>query len=162
MRYPGQNYKNYLREILSIENKVFNSRRLSRNFEPNRIGTTHIGEVPDLWKPYREAKSEVAKKCNDYGIISDDDSFDKGGGHVDYLELYSWRKMLDAHRTEKPEELAFAYEMEEAGYLDCYVFWSMYHFDFYDQYAHWAKGNHDRIKYYIETYLEVYPPKKEE
>lgn len=147
-RYAGQDIKNYYREVLIIEHKIYNEHRINRNFEPNRIGTVH-GLVPDEWKAYRQAKVEFGDNCNDIGIR-------EAGEKSDYLELYSWRKLLDAHRAGKPEFLSYAYQMEEKGFLDCYVMVSMFHVDFFEQYQHWAKNNGSRIADYLELHCVEY------
>jgi len=66
------------------------------------------------------------------------------------MEVYSWEFMLDKGQG---SELSFARKMNEAGYLDCYVFISMYHISFHEQFAKWSKDNKDRVKTYIDTYL---------
>ena len=43
--------------------------------------------------------------------------------------------------------------MKEAGYLDCYVFISAFHYDHFEQYKDFSENNEDRIKTYIEDYL---------
>jgi len=152
--YPAQDIKSYYREILAIEKKQLNEHRVYRNFEVNRIGSIHpeFGEEMAAWKPYRDAKLKISENCNDSGIVS------LQNGKFDYLELFSWRSLLDYHRESKPEFLKFAYAMEDAGYLDCYVMWAMFHFDFREQYDHWMRQgeNKKRIMEMVENHMVEY------
>jgi TolA-binding protein len=152
--YPSQDIKGYYREILAIENKQLNEYRPYRNFEVNRIGSIHaeFGEDMAQWKPYRDAKLKISESCNDSGVVT------LANGKFDYLELFSWRALLDYHRESKPEFLRFAYAMEDAGYLDCYVMWANFHFDFREQYGHWVKqgDNKKRILEMIDNHLIGY------
>jgi len=147
--FPGQDMKNYMSEILFVEDKKLAEKRLIRPIFPNQIGL-NFPMQKNHWKDYQEAKLKVEAFTEVTGIIKENDvTKDK------YLELYSWKRMLEKNRSEKPEELAFAYQMEEAGLLDCYVFFSNYHIDFAAQAEDWAKSdeNKERTKNFVYKYL---------
>jgi hypothetical protein len=139
-----------LLKILEIENKRLNDRRFLRAFFPNNPNTNQ-GELSGVWADYRKAKSEVSRYTNEEGIIEDN-----GVTKDKYLEVYSFRRMLDENvDKELPGELQFALKMKEEGYLEPYVFISMFHVDIYPQLRHYMsiKENLEKSKDYIEKYL---------
>jgi hypothetical protein len=147
--YQGQDMKSYLSEVLFLEDKKLNDRRINRPVFPNQIGIdTKLQK--DHWADYQEAKLKVSPFTESTGLIKENDIT-----KTKYLEIYSWQRMLDKNRNEKPEELAFAYEMEEEGLLDCYVFFSNFHIDFAAQTEHFSrsKENRERMISFVNTYL---------
>lgn len=100
------------------------------------------------WKLYREAKTKIAPYCSSNGVIEKSNSLTK----QKYLEAYSWEYML-TNSSSTQGEFDFARKMMNAGYLDCYVFISMYHVGLRDQYDHFVKDNQDRIREYFKLYL---------
>jgi tetratricopeptide (TPR) repeat protein len=148
--YPGLDMKLKLLKILEIENKRLNDRRFLRAFFPNNPNTNQ-GELSGVWADYRKAKSEVSRYTNEEGIIEDN-----GVTKDKYLEVYSFRRMLDENvDKELPGELQFALKMKEEGYLEPYVFISMFHVDIYPQLRHYMsiEENVEKSKDYIEKYL---------
>jgi TolA-binding protein len=149
--FPGQDMKGYLSEILFIEDKRLEEQRIIRPVFPNQIGMTYE-LAKDHWQEYQKAILKVGAFTESNGMIKENDVTKEK-----YLELYSWKKMLDKHREDKPEELEFAYKMEAEGLLDCYVFFSNYHIDFAFQAQEWAKSeeNRERAKKFVYKYLVV-------
>lgn len=147
--YPGEDIKNYYREILFIENKELDDHRLTRKVFPNQVGYGTSERPNKIWAPYQDALLKVQGFSSSDGVIKDNDITNER-----YLEIYSWQQMLNYHRGKKPDELAFAYEMEDAGYLDCYVFFSNFHVDFAGQVLEFSKEeeNRERMKSYIKKY----------
>lgn len=147
--YPGQDLKGYLREVLFVEDKKLNEKRIVRPVFPNQIGYP-AQSARGHWKDYQEAMLKVAAFTNEYGIIKENDVTQET-----YLEIYSWKRMLDKNKDKKPAELSFAYEMQEKGLLDCYVFFSNYHIDFAAQAEHFSQfeENRERMKNFIMKYL---------
>jgi tetratricopeptide (TPR) repeat protein len=145
---PGLDIKLKFYRILNEENKYMDDHRLLRSFYPNKIGKEQDG-LEGILKPYREAKDEISKYCDENGIIEEN-----GKTKDKYLEVYSWRRILE-ELNEVPEYLDFAVQMEEEGYLDCYVLISLYHFDFYEQTKDFLshQENKDKTKEYINKYL---------
>jgi len=147
--YPGQDLKGYLREVLFVEDKKLEEKRIIRPVFPNQIGYQR-DNAKGHWKDYQEAMRKVSGFTNEYGLIKENDITDET-----YLEIYSWKRMLEKNKDKKPEELKFAYEMQEKGLLDCYVFFSNYHIDFANQAEHFAQSeeNRNRMKDFIMKYL---------
>jgi hypothetical protein len=155
--YPGHNLKYKLQRVLYIENKFVNEHRLNRRFYPNDMS---ISEQPNLeanlfWVDYRKAKGEVSKYCNNDGIIEENGEIEDR-----YLEVYSFRRMLEQHVHNLPEPLHFADKMREEGFLEPYVFVSLFHIDIYPQFKHYMSDEANRAKTidFVEKYLiEVLP-----
>lgn len=150
--YPGHDMKLKLDNILEVENKYLNDRCVIRNFFPNDMGNEdqYNLETSFLWGDYRAAKDDVSKYCNEDGIIEENGEFEDR-----YLEVYSFRKMLEAHPNDLPEHLNFADKMREEGYLDSYVFISLFHIDIYEQFKDFMSYEENRTKTldFIEKYL---------
>lgn len=150
--YPGYNMKYKLEEILNVENKTFNERRITRNFYSNDMGEPEQDMLLDspLWKDYRAAKDDVSKYCNEDGIIEENGEFTDR-----YLEVYSYRRMLEKHPNDLPEFLHFADKMREEGYLEPYVFICLFHYDIYPQFKDYMSVEANRIKTveFIEKYV---------
>jgi tetratricopeptide (TPR) repeat protein len=93
------------------------------------------------WKLYQEAKNEIAKTCNDKGIVPE-----AKDNKAKYLEVFSWDYMLT--KTNDPQ-FDFAKKMQQKGFLDCYALLSCYHIDFYDQFRDFSDNNKEKIQQYI-------------
>jgi hypothetical protein len=108
-----------------------------------------LSNVP-FWSDYRKAKLEVESFCNDEGIIENNAKVKD-----QYLEVYSFRRMLEENQDNLPPYLKFADEMRKKGFLEPYVLVSMYHIDFFPQLQHYVlkKENRAKIIEYIETFL---------
>lgn len=148
--YPGFDVKLRYQIILSQENKYMDSHRFLRYFFPNNMKLEDQGILYGIWDTYRGCKSKISKYCSEDGIIEPNpDTEDK------YLEVYSFRKMLEEHEDELPEYMRFGYKMMEEGYLECYVFFSMFHVDIYPQFKDYMSFEANRVKTieYIEKYL---------
>jgi tetratricopeptide (TPR) repeat protein len=150
--YPGQDVKLKLQEVLRQENKYMNEHRFIRGFFPNDMVAVEqdmLSNVP-FWSDYRKAKLEVESFCNDEGIIENNAKVKD-----QYLEVYSFRRMLEENQDNLPPYLKFADEMRKKGFLEPYVLVSMYHIDFFPQLQHYVlkKENRAKIIEYIETFL---------
>ncbi|MFT5822992.1 MAG: tetratricopeptide (TPR) repeat protein [Crocinitomix sp.] len=150
--YPGQNLKYKLQRVLYIENKFMNEHRVNRRFYANDMS---IDEQPALegnmfWADYRKAKAEVSKYCNDDGIIEENGETDDR-----YLEVYSFRRMLEQHMHDLPEPLHFADKMREEGFLEPYIFVSLFHIDIYPQFKDYMseEANREKTIDFVEKYL---------
>lgn len=152
MVYPGYNLKYKLQRILLVENKYMNEHRFIRYFYPNEMGNESQGtlEGDPIWFDYRSAKEDVSKYCDETGIIEDN-----GEIKDRYLEIYSMRTMLEKHSDDLPKYLHFADKMREEGFLEPYVFISMFHIDIYPQFKDYMsiEENRDKCRKYIENYL---------
>ena len=96
------------------------------------------------WDYYTKALPKIESYCDDRGIITNSNSLTSSK----YLEIYSWEEMLN---NSDSEELAQAREMKSKGFLECYVFITCFHDDFYDQYVHYVKNNREKILDYYKT-----------
>ncbi|MBK6524237.1 MAG: hypothetical protein IPG07_00995 [Crocinitomicaceae bacterium] len=108
------------------------------------------GILYGMWDTYRGCKKKISKYCSEDGIIEPNpDTEDK------YLEVYSYSTMLEEHENELPEYMRFGYKMMEEGYLECYVFFSMFHVDIYPQFKDYMSFEANQVKTieYIEKYL---------
>ena len=152
MVYPGYNLKIKLQRILEVENKYLHERRILRGFYPNDMDNDeqYSMENNPIWKDYRAAKDDVSKYCDLDGIIEENGEFEDR-----YLEVYSYRKMLEAHPNDLPEFLHFADKMREEGYLECYIFTSLFHIDIYPQFKDYMSKEENRQKTteFIEKYV---------
>lgn len=144
--YPDVGMFIKLQTIAEELDKKYDRHWIPRFYFPNQIGKEQASIPTSPWSYYRDVKPEVYSKCNGFGIISGKPE------SLKYLEVYSWTKMLEQAK-ENTDELEFARKMNKEGYLDCYVFVSLFHISIYDQYADFAKYNADRIKKYISTYI---------
>ena len=72
-----------------------------------------------------------------------------------YLEVYSLRYLLEEHQNELPSYLEFAWKMNEEGYLEPYVFISLFHVDIYPQFQAYMSDEDNRKKAmeYVGKYL---------
>ena len=116
---------------MAKENKVLEQHRILRTFYPNDISNDDQPSLEGLplWEDYRAAKEDVRKYCNDDGIIEPNGEFTDR-----YLEVYSYRKMLEAHPNDLSSDLHFADKMREEGFLEPYVLVCLLHYDIYEQF----------------------------
>ncbi|UKN02965.1 hypothetical protein K6119_05480 [Paracrocinitomix mangrovi] len=148
--YPGHDIKSKYNEILSVENKVMNDRRFTRYFYPNTIGEDDAERYgPTYWKDYRDAKKEVSRYCNEDGIIEEN-----GLTKDRYLEVYSFRRMLEENQEDLPDIYEFPLRMMEDGYLEPFVFISMFHIDILPQLQDYMSNEDNRKK--CEDYIDKY------
>jgi tetratricopeptide (TPR) repeat protein len=147
--YPGFDMKQKFQNILSVENKWMNDHRFIRYFYPNDINYEQ-GDLPGMWSDYRAAKDKVSKYCDDNGIIEENGLTDEK-----YLEVYSLQYLLEENQNDLPEYLEFAWKMKEEGYLEPYVFISLFHVDIYPQFEVYMEDEENRKKAieYVEKYL---------
>lgn len=146
--YPDESMFLKYGSLLKNKGKVFNRHWVPRGCQVNGIGNDSPTARSALWTSYQKAKDEIAQYCDSNGVIKTPNALT----NTKYLEVYSWEKMLKSNAS-LPDEMKFAKEMADKGFLDCYVFISVFHFGLYDQYTDFVKNNRDRIRQYVETYL---------
>jgi tetratricopeptide (TPR) repeat protein len=78
-----------------------------------------------------------------------------GESQEKYLEVYSWKKMLDATAGEDVPALDYARKMESVGMLAPYVFISLFNVDCYSQYRDFIDHNKELAARYINDFLIV-------
>lgn len=122
-----------------------------RQVAVSKYKNTHylIASKPSYsWNVYSDAKNDIGAYCDSItGIIHTANTFTSSP----YLEVYSWEKML---KSADKEEFAFAREMQEKGYLDCYVLLSLFHVDLYDQQQDFVSKNPEKVKEYMEMLMK--------
>jgi tetratricopeptide (TPR) repeat protein len=117
---------------------------VQRKAFPNIMNIAQEKPKDKLWAAYHKAEAEIAPYCNEAGVIVKANTLTE----AKYMEVYCWEKMLKS--TKKlPKEMAFAKRMMDEGWLDCYVFTTMFHFDFYLQYRYFIKSNAERVKEFL-------------
>ena len=153
--YAGFDMKLRMQKILLVENKYMEDHRFIRYFYPNDLGNDDQRDLNGIWDTYRSSKDKIKKYCSEDGII------EAHGETTDiYLEVYSMRRLLEKHDDELPDYLKFAYQMMEDGFLEPYVFISLFHVDIYPQFKHYMSfpENREKSMEYIEKYcIEAYP-----
>ncbi len=132
-------------DLLKREGKKLNMHWMPRDFDLNTCSKQE--GTGKQWKAYRTAKEDVQAFCGKDGILMPNTVTKQK-----YLEVYCWEKLLTSGK-ELPEEFAFAKKMMGEGYLDCYVFVSMFHQDEYGQFTDFMKTNKSRVADYIRKYL---------
>ncbi len=134
--------------------------RIYRGVFPNQIDDTTVSftlesskltveevEAPGDWAHYIRAKDKIKDFCDAKGMVVKPNDLTKS----QYLEVYSWENLIANSSDPIFDE---AKRMQMDGYLDCYVLISHFHHDFYDQYAHFAANNPDKVKTYFDKYLK--------
>lgn len=144
--YPDISMLNRLSTLMVRDAKELDMHWISRGYSINSFKYDQDPIDDPLWSVYREAKNDVKNYCNEDGIIAENPVTKEK-----YLEVYSWEKMLKNARN-LPDYMQFAKKMMDEGYLDCYVFISLFHVDDYSQFKDWAASNQSRIREYIEKY----------
>lgn len=144
--YPDVGMFNRLDSITKLMGKTFDRHWISRKYSVNQIRLNQADITVEPWSYYREAKSKMAEYCDESGVITKQNDLSKAS----YLEVYSWENML-AHTDE--ETFDFAKKMQKEGFLDCYVFISLFHYSNYDQFCDFISNNKAKSKEYILKYL---------
>lgn len=148
LQYPDPGLILSLETLVEKRRKRFNLHWIPRGCEINQVDGNQARGTESVWSHYHAAKREILPYCDESGIITQKNDLTK----TKYMEIYSWEKMLKEAKK-LPKELVFAKKMQNDGYLDCYVFLSLFHFDLYPQYEHFSAHHADRIKTFIDKYL---------
>ena len=143
--YPDESMFVKLEDIAERLNKKFDRHWMSRDFV-NKASSKQQASATEPWKYYAEAKTKISPFCDSTGVISSNNALTK----QKFLEVYSWEELLK--NTSDPK-FDFAKQMQKEGYLDCYVFISLFHYGVYDQYKTFSKENKDRIRKYLREYV---------
>jgi hypothetical protein len=146
--YPDESMFLKLDDACKLEGGDFERHWMRRGCDVNSIGDTQTRVENRPWNVYQAARDEIAPYCDSNGVITATNDLTE----AKYLEVYSWEKMLAAVEGNSPQ-FAFAKEMHDRGFLDCYVFISLFHFDLYDQYLSFVKDNKVRVQSYVESFL---------
>lgn len=142
--YPEHQYMALLKRIMSKTGREFDSRWMSREVFP--ILTSHtweeiVAKEKTPWWHYQFAKGGVYGYYDTLGLVRPNEKTSEP-----YLEMYGWKFMLNRSGI---KHFPFARLMQEIGYLDCYVFISLFHHDIYGQYADFVSHEPDKVRKYF-------------
>ncbi len=171
--YPEDSYFAQLDIILKRMGTGLKSQWVRREVYPISTARNYeeiMAKEDSPWRYYQAAKSNVYSYASK-GVIRPNEITNER-----YLEVYAWKEMLagnlkiDSLKMD-PKEMAaflkksnlnkkknkdkdassfpFARAMEKMGYLDCYVFISMFHHDIYDGFKDFVLLNPDKIEKYF-------------
>lgn len=146
--YPSNFLFESLDEVCDKLGKTFNRHWMPRSYFPNRNVENLDAIEKEPWSLYRQAGKKIADYCDEDGLITKTQTMTE----QKYMEPYSWEYMLKKDDSDE-KEFGFARRMQEAGYLDCYTFVSLYHISFREQYVDFSKNNAERIRTFITTQL---------
>ena len=175
MIYPEDAYFAQLNNILKRMGRRLNSQWIRREVYPINTGKNYseiIAKEKSPWRYYQNAGSQVHSYASPEGILRGNEITNER-----YVELYAWKEMLKDHENEidttikDPKKRAeylmnsnakkkdkkkdkvitfpFARSMQKMGYLDCYVFISLFHHDMYDAYKEFVLLNPDKVEKYF-------------
>lgn len=148
--YPSNGIKMRYQGLLKQENKWLYTQGIKRDFYANNINDSSQTLLSSPYNTYRNGKIKAEKYTGKDGIIM-------GNYEISdrYLEVYSWREFLTQKKNPIPKQYRFAQKMEKIGYLDCFVFFSLFHVDIYPQFKSFISShdNKQRMVYFIEHYL---------
>jgi tetratricopeptide (TPR) repeat protein len=145
--YPDADMFYKYQFLCGMQDKSFERKWLKREIAANSLNVSPSVTNSPEWSTYASARAEMLPFCDSNDIVIQKNAL----SNATYLEVYSWEKMLLAHPD--VANFAFAREMMNEGYLDCFVFISQFQSDLYPQYRHFVASNQHRIKIYIEKYL---------
>ena len=122
--------------------KQFNRGWISRELLPKQ--ESPVTTKDPLWKHYLDAKRSFDTSYYDAktGLIKPNPLTTQK-----YVEVYCWEQLL---KNTPQTEFKEARKMQEKGYLDCYVLFSLYHIDVLDQYKHLAQTDRAHLRSYID------------
>lgn len=171
--YPEDAYFAHLDRILKRMGKRFNSRWIRRDVYPLQTNKNYeeiVAKEDAPWRYYQNAKSMVYSYAKN-GILRGNEITNER-----YLEVYAWREMLAENlkidslindpkkraaylkdtnlkeqkkKNNKKINFPFARSMDKMGYLDCYIFISLFHHDLYDGFKDFVELNPDKVEKYF-------------
>lgn len=155
MRYPEKKYYTLLEQIHARTAKIYESQWVPRDvfpITPNNNVEDIIVDDKNPWYWYQAAKLEVIGYSQPNGILLPNEITKEK-----YLEVYAWEKMLDSCKDQN--KFAFARVMRKIGYLDCYVYLTVYHHYLYPQFKEFTKTHRKKMEAYFLMLLNWDKPK---
>ena len=146
MIYPDVNMFEKLRDIATARSKKFDRLWAPRPLYPNINETQTYSGADKAWQTYLDALTEIKPFCNAKGVIEKTTTLTT----LKSAEVYAWTKMLKAAPADRFPE---ARKLQEAGYLDCYVLFSLYHFDLQGQFKFMVNQNPDHLENYVDILM---------
>lgn len=142
--YPDVSMFDKIEDAAAKLGKSFDRGWIERSIYPNVIGKKREDETKDkAWLSYAGAQAKIEPFCDKDGLITKKNTLT----NARYAEVYAWEELL-ANAPSTSFEMAR--KMQSQGYLDCYVFISLYHIDLQSQYKDFAANNRQRILDYLD------------
>lgn len=142
--YPDQALFYKLEDAAEGLKKIYDDGWIKRGVYPYFPNNPFTNNYPQPWNDYVSYARKAWSQSDSLGVIKDPSLFDG----EKYAEVYAWKMMLEKNRSKFPE-LTYAANMLSKGYLDCYVFISLFHYDLLPSYRAFVKENKEKIKTYI-------------
>lgn len=142
--YPQNHYFSLLKRIVSKTGKEYNPQWIRREVFPLTTQQNFeevVAKEKTPWWHYQAAKQEVYSYYDTAGFVRPNEKTNER-----YLEIYGWKKMLN---NSGKQNFPFARAMEKMGYLDCYVFITLFHHDLYRQFNDFVLANPEKVKQYF-------------
>lgn len=146
--YPDESLLYKLNIIKKYIYEGFNLYWMPRPYYPLSIKNENEEMTISPWNVYQKAKEDIQQYCNGDGIVTTKNRISR----YDQMEIYAWEKMLNSPEC-RDKQFDVAKKMMARGYLDCYVMFSMFHYDFYEQYKNFVKNNPEKMKKYLSQVL---------
>lgn len=143
--YPDNSMFVKLEDAVRLLRKKYNDGWIIRGCYPYARGDKQTN-APGPWADYLSSSQQAWAGADTIGVIKNPADFE----NEQYAEVYAWKKMLEKDNGKTPD-LAFAREMQQKGYLDCYVFISLFHYDLYPAYKHFATNHPDKVGEYLRS-----------
>lgn len=175
MIYPEDSYFSQLNNILKRTGRTLTSQWIRREVYPLNTAKNYaeiIAKEKSSWRYYQNAGAQVYSYASEKGILRSNEITNER-----YLELYGWKEMLKDHSNEidttikdpkkraaylmrsnamkkdtaqiKQIDFHFARSMQKIGYLDCYVFITLYHHDLYPAFKEFVMLNPEKVEKYF-------------
>lgn len=105
------------------------------------------------WTYYEQALSSIGQYYSVEGLLKVD-----APEHLsNYLEVESWKQMLDKTKGQSIPALNYARIMQENDLLEPYLLVNLFHPDFYEQYLHFIKSEDGKLNTYLQDFLLINP-----
>ena len=144
MVYPQHHFFAFLNRIVNKSGTQFDNQWISRVVFPittkqNFEEIVALEKTP--WWHYQAAKQDVYSYFDTVGFVRPNEKTNEK-----YLEIYGWKKMLN---NSGKQHFPFARAMQKMGYLECYVFITLFHHDIYNQFKDFVEKNPEKVKQYF-------------
>lgn len=151
--YPDEslfvNLASFLPEIGMKLDRNWVLRLAPINNVKNKYVRRNIFLDPLHFTHYTDALANLKDSYDENGILTSDTATSK------YLEVESWRYMLEMTEGEDIPALDYARKMDDAGLLEPYLFINLFNVDLYEQYQDYLMNNPQKVRRYLDNYLIV-------
>lgn len=141
--YPDNSMFMKLEDAAKLLRKKYNDGWIIRGCYPYNRNAKEAA-VNGPWVDYVEFSKKAWAASDSLGVIQHPSDFE----NEQFAEVYAWKKMLEKDNGKTPD-LAFAQDMQKRGYLDCYVFISLFHYDLYPTYKYYVSKQPEKVGEYL-------------